>query len=401
MINQKLPYTKHQTLNTKDQTPINVLLVEDSEDDYFITNMLLSEIKEKKFNLQWADSYEAALEKMRPNRYDVYLIDYQLGGRNGLELVKKILADGCTTPIIFLTGQGNESVAVEAMKLGAQDYLVKGTFTTEALNRAIDNAMEKVAMLFQIEFAHNKMLDELEQARVTQLALLPQEMPKMSGIKLAAKYVPMAQIGGDFYDILTIKKETFGIFIADVTGHGVSAALLSFLISGLFRNLAPEIASPAITLKTLDKALYQKMPDGKFATAFYCVYDAANQTLTYASAGHPPCYVVRPQTHEVFPLNKGRGTLLGILSPQKNIFREASFQLFSGDKLFLYTDGIIETVNQEEKLFGQRHLERLLRKHCSLPINELLETVHSHVLSYSRTQTLEDDITLFGLEVEE
>ncbi|MBN1995050.1 MAG: PAS domain S-box protein [Anaerolineae bacterium] len=126
-----------------DGLPLRILLVDDDEDDYVITRDLLAEIKEDRFSIDWVDSYEAALTAIKNDAHDVYLIDYRLGGHNGLELLSKAIEMGCTAPLILLTGQGDRSVDVEAMKRGAADYLVKDQIDAPMLERSIRYAVER------------------------------------------------------------------------------------------------------------------------------------------------------------------------------------------------------------------------------------------------------------------
>ena len=122
---------------------VNVLLVEDDEEDYLITRRLLSQIKPITFALDWVATYEAALESIANHQHDIYLVDYRLGPRDGLEFLQAALANGCRTPIILLTGQSNEDVDLAAMKAGAADYLVKGQIDAALLERSIRYAIER------------------------------------------------------------------------------------------------------------------------------------------------------------------------------------------------------------------------------------------------------------------
>ncbi len=123
--------------------PINILLVDDDEDDYFITKSMLERIRDTKYNLEWCSRYEPALEKMLEDRFDVYLIDYRLGAENGLDLLKQALDGGVNSPIILLTGQGDREIDLAAMKAGASDYLVKGIIQAPLLERSIRYAIER------------------------------------------------------------------------------------------------------------------------------------------------------------------------------------------------------------------------------------------------------------------
>lgn len=126
-----------------DNAPVKVLLVDDDEDDYILTRDWLSEIQGARVSLEWVASYDAAMDAIAHNQHDVYLLDYRLGERNGLELLREAVASGCSSPIILLTGQGDHEIDVEAMKAGAADYLEKSQLGAPMLERSIRYAIER------------------------------------------------------------------------------------------------------------------------------------------------------------------------------------------------------------------------------------------------------------------
>ena len=126
-----------------ENSPIRVLLIEDDEDDYILVRKLLSQNTAVSYDLQWAPTYGAALEAMGKDRHDVYLLDYQLGDRTGLDLLHEMNGKGSAVPVIFLTGHADYGVDVEAMRAGASDYLVKGQISADLLERSIRYALER------------------------------------------------------------------------------------------------------------------------------------------------------------------------------------------------------------------------------------------------------------------
>ena len=120
---------------------LKVLLVEDDEDDYIITRDFLAEIRGENFDLDWVENYETGLEAIRKDQHAVYLVDYRLGKDNGLQLLREAIARGCMAPIILLTGLGDHKVDTEAMRAGAADYLIKGQFDAQLLERSIRHSM--------------------------------------------------------------------------------------------------------------------------------------------------------------------------------------------------------------------------------------------------------------------
>ncbi|HEY7553356.1 MAG TPA: hybrid sensor histidine kinase/response regulator [Candidatus Binatia bacterium] len=123
--------------------PIRVLLIDDDEDEFVLTRHLFAESRLSRFALEWTPDYDAALDDMARDQHDVYLLDYRMGARDGLELMREALARGCTAPVVILTGHGDGEVDLAAMRAGAADYLVKGRISGELLERALRHAVER------------------------------------------------------------------------------------------------------------------------------------------------------------------------------------------------------------------------------------------------------------------
>ena len=153
-----------------DNYPIRVLLVDDDQDDYIILRDLFLEIEAEKFRLEWVATYDDAIESMVSNKHDVYLVDYLLGERNGLELLNEAAKNGCKGPIILLTGKGTREVDMAAMKAGASDYLDKGEIGASLLERSIRYAIERT----RTQHEQERLISELREALA--------EVKKLSGL---------------------------------------------------------------------------------------------------------------------------------------------------------------------------------------------------------------------------
>ena len=165
----------------------------------------------------------------------------------------------------------------------------------------------------ELEKFHAEMNVELEQAKRAQEAILPQVLPKSEFIQVASKFVPLSQIGGDFYDIVKLDDTSLGFLIADVTGHGIPAALLTFMSSTAFKNASVGVHSTCDVIEETNKRIFDKMPGGTFVTMFYMIYDVLTRQLLFTQAGHPPTLLIRPSTREIIPLTT-KGSLVGIFS---------------------------------------------------------------------------------------
>jgi PAS domain S-box-containing protein len=143
---------------------LRVLLAEDDEDDFLIVSSLLREIPDPRFDIDWAPTYEAAEEQVCQNQHDVYLFDYRLGAKNGLDLLNVAQQHGCVVPIIMLTGQGLDGTDVQAVRAGAADYLVKGQFDAQLLGRSIRYSIERKASETALRISEERYRDWLENA---------------------------------------------------------------------------------------------------------------------------------------------------------------------------------------------------------------------------------------------
>jgi len=239
---------------------------------------------------------------------------------------------------------------------------------------------------------------DLDRARLMQHFLLPLQLPKSEHVDFASLFVPMEEIGGDFFDVLELEDGVYGLLIADVTGHGIPAALLTFMSSTTFKNSAPGVLSTAATITETNQKLFQKMPDDAFVTMFYAIYDRHTHKLTYTQAGHPEAYILRKKSSEIIPLETNN-TLVGIFSNEEVTYTESSITLQPGDKLILYTDAISDALHFESELEEENGFKMFLQENAELPLKELFSELYRHGLLKIRKKSYEDDFTLLGLEV--
>jgi len=250
----------------------------------------------------------------------------------------------------------------------------------------------------KLEAANQHIQFELEQAKIAQLALLPTKIPDFPGLDLAIKYYPMAQIGGDFYDFNGDGNKKIGILVGDVTGHGIPAALLSFLFMNTFRNIHDAALAPDVLLQLSNTILVNKLPEAKYATMFYCVYDIPSRVLSYASAGHPAAMLLHQGSEQVVHLQTS-GMMVGMFENPISPYETKTVTLSPGDKVLIYTDGILEVTDVNDRMLEPDELETFLLTHSQQPIDQLLENVNAFCLNYSGQQGIKDDVTMIGFEV--
>jgi sigma-B regulation protein RsbU (phosphoserine phosphatase) len=242
---------------------------------------------------------------------------------------------------------------------------------------------------------------ELQIANQIQSSILPRDVPKLAGLEIVARYLPMSAVAGDFYDFLVVDEKHVGILIADVTGHGVPAALIASMLKVAFAGQTAHADDPARVLAGLNRALCGKFEE-HFVTAAYVFLDLEKFVLRYAGAGHPPL-LLAGRSHALARESESReieanGLMLGLFP--EAIYSSVEIPLHAGARILLYTDGILESTNAAREEFGKSRLKKFLAASSSsasqLADALLLELRHWSTSERERAQ--EDDITLLVLD---
>jgi sigma-B regulation protein RsbU (phosphoserine phosphatase) len=227
---------------------------------------------------------------------------------------------------------------------------------------------------------------ELEVARRIQLSILPAASPASEQFVVAARYLPMTSVAGDFYEFIYSGKETLGLMIADVSGHGVPAALIASMVKVAIQSQQHHVAHPDRLLAGVNEALCGNTQN-QFVTAAYVHLDAAGEEFRYAAAGHPPMLLLREGRVSRVEEN---GLVLALISSAG--YSSTTLPLFKGDRLLLYTDGIVEAANANEEEFGPERLSRLLETSISMSAEEVASLIQDTVTRWSPSQS--DDLTV-------
>lgn len=274
--------------------------------------------------------------------------------------------------------------------------------------RSIEELKEKQA---DIDRRNRQMLEELRIARELQLALLPRSartLPPGAAVESAAvrvlsRYVPLDQVGGDFFEIVPISDRALGVLIVDVAGHGVQAALLTAMLRGLAHEYSESMSRPGELLTGINESLHEILQDGRiatFATACSLVVDLDAGVLRHSSAGHPsPLLMRRGQPAPVFldddaASNEG---VLGLLPDTRYPTRESPFR--NGDAVLLFTDGLFEVGAPGGTQLGEEGLRRLAGTLAAVRGEPLLDGLLEAVRSSSPAGSYQDDVCLLSVEV--
>ena len=237
---------------------------------------------------------------------------------------------------------------------------------------------------------------ELELSQVVQRALLPQRIPEIRGVELAAFSRPSEIIGGDYFDFFQFQDGTHGLVIADVSGHGVAAGMLMSSLQTAIRTMAPETDSPAEILERINRFYIHNIHFTTFVTVFLARFDPATLTLTYVNAGHNPPAVRRRERSEILWL-KPTAPAIGLAEDFHARMETIGFS--EGDSLLLYTDGVTEVLNISNEQFGQERLADLVHQHADRAAPDLLQAVRRAVRAFGGNRPLVDDVTMVALKI--
>lgn len=242
---------------------------------------------------------------------------------------------------------------------------------------------------------------ELEIARQIQSSILPREVPRVAGLNIAAQYVPMTAVAGDFYDFLVVDEKRLGILVADVTGHGVPAALIASMLKTALAAQSTHASDPAEVLAGLNRSLCGKFEE-HFVTAGYLFLDAEKQIIRYAGAGHPPLALGALDGRQTtFREIDSNGLLLGLSEQATYSSQELPFR--PGDRCVLYTDGVLEAKNGAQEEFGSSRFLGFLARQAHLAAAPLINASLEELTRWSgkgQSGAREDDITLIAVDFE-
>ncbi|HEY1467687.1 MAG TPA: PP2C family protein-serine/threonine phosphatase, partial [Candidatus Acidoferrum sp.] len=236
--------------------------------------------------------------------------------------------------------------------------------------------------------------DELKVARELQFSILPPAVPEVGGLRIAVAYQPMTAVAGDFYEFILVDGKRVGFLVADVTGHGVPAALVASMIKVAMQSAVTCAHEPREVLHGLNRILYGLLGN-QLVSAAYLWLDTENRKALYSAAGHPPLLRWREGKLEGIESN---GLLFGVI-PEAD-YPVCDLSIHSGDRFLLYTDGVTEPQNASGHSFRDRKLEQVIRDNQSRTPSELAEQLLCEIRAWqSASVPQQDDITLIVVDV--
>lgn len=251
---------------------------------------------------------------------------------------------------------------------------------------AIENSI-----LYQQTLKQEKINQELKVAHEIQSNLLPKRIPQIENYTFGAISVPARAIGGDYYDIIQLSPKHIGIVVADVVGKGIPAALLMVMVKSIIHTKITSLFSPSQALNILNKTLIEDMSVEKYIPMFYGIINTEENTLTYTNAGHETPIYYESQDNKFLKLDT-EGFPVAMDSDSR--YEEKCISMGKNDYLVLFTDGIIESINQSGKFFGTNALKKILKDNHHLSTPLLVDKIYKEVLNFSTGAPQHDDLTL-------
>jgi phosphoserine phosphatase RsbU/P len=373
--------------------PARILVADDQADILEALRLLL---RQEGYEVRTVTSPEAILQALQAGDFDLLVMDLNYSrdttsGREGIDTVSRVRALDRALPIIAMTAWGDVELAVEAMHRGVGDFILKPWDDARLVNIVriqIQQGREQ-RQADGLKREQGISSREILEAREVQRGFLPKELPQFPGFEISCAWQPARIIGGDYFDVFRAYRDQAALCIGDVAGKGLSGALLMSNLQAAVKATAKETPCPRNLCTRLNQLIRANVTTDKFITFFYGLLDVARSTLAYTNAGHNAPVLVRRDS-SVLRLERG-GPVLGVF-PEGN-YTQGSAVLAPGDRLVLFTDGLIESTNSLEEEFGEERLINELIGHRTLAAGVLQERILKAASRFCNRR-FEDDATL-------
>ncbi len=384
-------------VNTATAQAPRTLIADDQPDIRAALRLLL---KSAGYQTEAADSPKAVLDAIKDQTFDLVLMDLNYArdttsGREGLDLITGIQALDNEVPIVVMTAWGTVDLAVESMRRGVRDFVQKPWDNSHLLQKVSTQIEQGRLRRRQHDVeAERRRRDrqlrfELKEAREIQQSLLPNNMPDVRGFDLATAWKPAHTVGGDYLAAFNFDERYTALCVADVAGKGLPAALLMSNMQAVLQSIATQSVSPSELCGRLNQVMFGNTPLHKFISCFYGIVDVQERTITFTNAGHNPPLLVR-SGGEFIRLEEG-GLVVGAFADSSYMQRE--IQLYTGDKLLLFTDGLTEAFHASGEMFGEERLRDCLVAYKGSSASEL-RTIVLHQVTRFCGNDFQDDAAL-------
>lgn len=392
----------------------SILVVDDTAANL---QVLTGMLKDRGYRVRPVPSGKLALVAARRDPPDLILLDINMPEMNGYEVSMHLKRDELLKgiPIIFISALTEQSDKVKAFANGGVDYIPK-PFQMEELHARVETHLKLRRLQLELEesnsklmVANSRMSRDLRAAAAIQQSFLPREVPNAPGVSFEWIYRPCDEMGGDGLNIVPLGNEQVGLYILDVSGHGVTSALLSVTMS---RLLSPPsdpssilirkgegedratISAPAEVANHLNRLFPFDSVTHQFTTMIYGILNVVTGEFGYVSAGHPAA-VHLPDGGDPLLL-ENKGFPLGISDCP---YEERSARLSLGDRLFLYSDGIPEAMDSAGKQFGNQRLMQTICKGRAESLKTSMAILLEEITQWHGSASPQDDISILAIEI--
>jgi sigma-B regulation protein RsbU (phosphoserine phosphatase) len=377
--------------NSTDSTKGDILIVDDTPANLRLLSQMLNE---QGYHVRPVPDGRMALTAVQAKPPDLILLDIRMPDMDGYQVCEQLKMDALTKdiPIIFISALDAVQDKVKGFSVGGLDYITKPFHIEEVLAR-VETHLALRKLQEQLEYANQKMAQELALAGEVQEGFFPQELPGIPGWQLSVKMESARETSGDFFDIIPLPLGHYGILMADVVDKGVPAALFMALIWSLIRTYAVDFPShPEMVLTSVNHRILEDTSAKQFVTVFYAVFDPANGRLVYANAGHSPPIFFNSQSGEIIQRLEHTGKPLGLFEDE--IWEQGILEFSMGDVLVIYTDGLTEIQNDQQVFFEESGLVESVKNHLGTPAHVLVDSVLADVRDFMGGNPQVDDIAI-------
>ena len=394
--------------------PSSILAVDDTPANL---QVLAGMLKDRGYKVRPVPSGKLALQAAGRDPPDLILLDINMPEMNGYEVCEHLKADDHLKgiPVIFISALAEQLDKVKAFAIGGVDYITK-PFQMEELHARVETHLKVRRLQIELEEvnvrllkANNRMSRDLQAAAKIQATFLPREAPRVPGTNFAWIYRPCDELAGDGLNVIPLSDGKVGLYILDVSGHGVASALLSVTMS---RLLSPpseptsilihdagkldgiKITPPAEVATRLNRLFPFDVATEQLTTMVYGILDAATGDFRYVSAGHPgPVHLPLGGAPVIL---ESQGFPIGLTDSP---YEERSVRLAAGDRLYLYSDGVSEAMDPAGNQFGNARLMQAIDHARSETLKKSVETLLSAITQWQGSERFQDDISILAVEM--
>jgi sigma-B regulation protein RsbU (phosphoserine phosphatase) len=366
--------------------------------------MILAGLKRhlrNQFRIETALSGEEGLKRIKENGpYAVIVSDFSMPGMNGIEFLCRVKKTDPDSTRMMLTGSDDMTTAIQAVNEGSIFQFHPKPCPADTLGKAIQSGVEAYRKTTTHQMQFKKVQSSLAQASMIQQNLVPKSNPQVEGFDIAGKSIWCDETSGDYYDFIQPadwEQKKIGIVVADVIGHGISSALLMTTARAFFRERVLSSGSSTTLVADVNKRLVRDIEDlSLFMTLFYSEIDITERCFRWVHAGHEPAMLYDPAENSFKALG-GKGLALGV--KEDWVYEESEKQLHSGQIILIGTDGIKETRNEQNELFGAEQFNRVIRDHAHKSAGDIIIEMFDALERFRFPVEREDDETLVVIKV--